>query len=174
MPPHDHTVTLADWQAEDLAGLLDSLQLWLTEAPPRTLRELADHTDPHWSNTPGSREAYAARLIVRLQRCRALPDPPKEAHHRPPNVTPTPGRGVNFQPLEGGQFRPSTCGSEQISKPKGGEALPESRPRTLTRQALTPVRRIEPPPDLSRGPDGGLEAAIGGEPADPRNTSVSR
>jgi hypothetical protein len=89
---------------EELARLLDSLDLWLTHAPPRTLRELADHTDAHWSNTPGSRETYAARFIARLQRGQALLDPPKEDTHRPPNVTPTPARGVNFRPVEGGQF----------------------------------------------------------------------
>ena len=102
-PDHHHLV-LTDWQADNLAELLDSLHLWLSEAPARTLHELADHTDPCWSNTPGSELVYAQRFIARLQRCRSYLNPTTEDAYRPPNVTQTPDRGVNFQPLQEGQF----------------------------------------------------------------------
>jgi hypothetical protein len=174
MPRHEHVVVLADHQAQELARLLDSLHLWLSEAPQRTLVELADHTDPCWTNTPGSREAYAAGFIAHLTRCRELLNTDKEDTHRTLTVTGTPTRGVSFQPVEGGQFS-SVVDRRQAGRESDVDGIPEvtaplppppviADPRT---SAHAPQRCGEgtPPPEGSavHGPT----TATGSQPATP-------
>ncbi len=92
-------IVLARHQADELAEILEDLARWLTDAPSRTRRELADHTDRCWSNKPGSRDTYANRFIDRLHRHRQLlqADNQNTTDYRPAQpAQPTTGWGTSM------------------------------------------------------------------------------
>jgi hypothetical protein len=141
-------IVLAHHQADELADILGDIARWLTDAPPRTRRELADHTDPCWSNQPGTQDAYATTFINRLHHHRQLildliAANPNTTDYRPTEPTqPHPGRG-NSMIDTGENPRSAATSSAASSRPSSGVRSLPPRPGSAASPASSSGR---PPP----------------------------